>query len=88
MEEFGISLIMLGGLTYFFAHFLFVVVAFRMSPGAGIAALFFGCFFYAAMIVMNPQQSWKPLTVAVVGFILMLIGGCVYDVSQRPDFSN
>ncbi len=82
MEQVGFALMMLGVLTYFIAHVVFVAVAFRMSAGAGIAALFFGCFFYVAMIVMNPQRSWKPLAIAVGGFILFFIGGCVVDASQ------
>lgn len=79
MELLGAICIGVGFLTYFIAHILFVVAAFRMSTGAGIVALFLGCFFYVAMVVMNPQASWKPLMVGITGVLLVMIGAVICD---------
>ena len=43
------------------------------------------------MVVMNPKRSWKPLIVAIGGFILVFVGSVVVDMAQEsqiPAFSN
>ena len=85
MEQFGVATLMLGLLICVIAHYAFVITAFRMSSGAGFAALFFGCLFYVAMIVMNPRLSWKPLAIAAVGLVLVLIGGRLPPLTWSPN---